>query len=881
MTPVLFHFVTPEGDPVANTDFEIQLTRSSYDMEVDGVLLPRLLTATTDEDGRATVDLWVNPAPYVVTLLDPTTEAGLSYQFLVPDTEDGTPLRLQDLVVEGSLPTLPYDESTLLVLQEAKAITLTHMVAAGASEDAAAASEATASTASATAVSAATDAEAARDVALAQASLATTAASDASDLVDGLVSLTAAVDAAEASEAAAAASQAAAESAEVDALSGARVYTTSALGITGTTNGQEFRVLQGFGEGHEVYRNNAGAALWLKARAAADLALTMVVERYYPQVIAPVAEMFSHHTLTQNARGANNAARWNAKVLSRNLCGFPHGIRNQGSGPTTVPYGGDGPVGGAGNLLATTIDYATTAQLFSFWVTASRPPAGTYTVRFRITSNDANTYAMRYGASTPAPGYSTVSAQPGVWTTCEKEITTDGSTNWSAFALLGDGTNTPKVRIDEVQIYNDTAANVPAFSTEVHGDDFVHPYAWPVTRHINRALDLTTSSALGAGIFRLKNWPAVTHFSAITMIAVAAMDAYQTNQQLISTDYNAALGTTNSTLATVSAQNDGALDFGGITSLFAHDLVGQGFHVAGLRVKDGQRIGSIDTWEAATGTNAFTGFDARLMRVGANGTSETNAQTTFRWNGKICHAKVFDRFLTDEQYAIEVETIKGKLQAAGIQMGDMPTVTILLGDSQTASFSGSRGPSWGVLQATAGRHTPNMPVRNLAIGGYTTQMIVSDQLPIALRMIPQITRNAGRRAVVAMYIGTNNQQELVDDWNNGVSSFTSPTGWWQTVRSTLIQPLLDAGARVAIGTLLPDGGSPPVNFEPARVAWNTALKATAGIAVMDFASDPVMGNVANNTGANWDPDHRHCSTLGHTVLAPYAATGIAAAALMA
>lgn len=699
----------------------------------------------------------------------------------------------------------------------------------------------------------------------------TATATQIGDLNTALTQATANAAAAAQSKTDADAAKVDAQAAVVDSLSGARVYTTVALGLAGTTNGQEFRVLQTFGEGHEVYRNNAGVALWLKARAGSDLAVAEILERYYPPVIAPVSAVFSHHTLIQNARGANNAARPNGKVMSRNLFGFPHGVRNQGSGPVTTPYGGDGPVLTG---VATVIDFTTSAVIFSFWTSGYRPPAGTYTMRFRMTSNDANTYAMRYGASTPTPGYSTASAAPGVWVTCEKEFVTDGS-NWSTFQLLGDGTNTPKVRIDEIQLYNDNAVNVPAFSTEVHGDDFVHPLAFPKARHISRSLDLTTSLVEGAGIFRVQGWPTVKHFSEVTVIAIAAMDAYQANQQLITTDTDTALGTTNTTLALTGAQADGAVDFTGITGFFDYDMVGQGFQAVGFRVKDGLRTGNIDTWEVGSAASAFTGFDARILRVGSNG-SGTGWQNTFRWNGRIAAAKVIDRYLTDDQYAIEVETMKNKVRAAGIPLGDMPVVTILMGDSQTASMNGARGPSWGYLQADVGRHTPNMPVRGLAVAGYTTQGIVTDHLPVALRMIPQITRQTGRRPVVAMYIGTNNQQQLVDDWKDG--NFTKSTGWWQGVRTTLIQPLLDAGARVVVGTLLPDGFSPPVDFEPARVAWNAVLKATAGIIVMDFASHPVMGDVANTTGTFFDTDHRHISTLGHVELAPYAATAIALAA---
>jgi Collagen triple helix repeat (20 copies) len=133
MTPVLFHFVTPTGSPVANTVIEIQLSRSAFDAEDSGVLLPRLVTATTDVDGKATVNLWPHAALYYVSVLDTESDAGLSYKFLVPEVVPGVSVRLQDIVVVGEMSTTHYDTAALLVIQDAKTSTLTSATAAAAS----------------------------------------------------------------------------------------------------------------------------------------------------------------------------------------------------------------------------------------------------------------------------------------------------------------------------------------------------------------------------------------------------------------------------------------------------------------------------------------------------------------------------------------------------------------------------------------------------------------------------------------------------------------------------------------------------------------------------------------------------------------------------
>ena len=141
MTPVLFHFVKPTGDPVANTAIEIQLAKSSFDVEDSGVLLPSLVTATTGVDGRATVNLWPSDTLYYVTVMDTDSDAGLSYKFLVPEVTPGLEVRLQDIVVVGEMSPTFYDEAALLVIQGTKATVLGYQVAAMAARDQALASQ--------------------------------------------------------------------------------------------------------------------------------------------------------------------------------------------------------------------------------------------------------------------------------------------------------------------------------------------------------------------------------------------------------------------------------------------------------------------------------------------------------------------------------------------------------------------------------------------------------------------------------------------------------------------------------------------------------------------------------------------------------------------
>lgn len=172
MTPVLFHFVTPDGTPIANARVDIQLSKSAYDEDHDGILMPRLIEATTDVEGKVTVELSPSDVLYHVECFDTDSEAGLSYKFLVPEQEvPNAPIRLQDIVIVGEMSNTSYDEAALIAIHAAKAAALTAAATA--------VSSASSATTSATAASA--SATAAATSAAASAASAASAAASAQD----------------------------------------------------------------------------------------------------------------------------------------------------------------------------------------------------------------------------------------------------------------------------------------------------------------------------------------------------------------------------------------------------------------------------------------------------------------------------------------------------------------------------------------------------------------------------------------------------------------------------------------------------------------------------------------------------------------------------
>lgn len=639
------------------------------------------------------------------------------------------------------------------------------------------------------------------------------------------------------------------------------IFDSVTNGLAAAGSGEHFVVAQTYGEGVDCYLDSAGTAVWQRARASGDLAIAQVIERNYPFPVAPVACMFSHHTLVQDGRGANNAARPADKIFARNLYAYVHSPRQAGSGPTVTTFYADGPTATG---TATRVLYTAAAQLFSIWTSAYRPPAGTYTVRFKCKSNTAGDFAIRFGNS--AAGYSAGTALAAGWTTFTLQFTTNG-TDYATFVITGDGANTPDLLVDEMQIYNAASTDVPAFSTELPGDDFMPALAWPKARHVLRALDNRTSAVEGSGILRVQGYPAALAFTAITMIVIATIDESSTNHQFLTTDASTPLGTTNSTLAISSNQSDAAPDCTGITMFAANYMLNQGFETIGFAVGPTDRVAYLDNIEIGSAVSAFAGFSARMFRVGANANTETAYQNSFRLRGRIAAAAVFNQKLSATQYAATVAAMKARVRAAGIRVEDHLAFMVALGDSQTSSFSGTRGPSWAVLQAVDGTHTPNLAMRNLAAGGATLADVVTNQLPVALRVIAQTIAVEGRICVVPLFVSTNDQSTIIADH----------AAWWETLQTTLLEPIVAAGGIPIIGTPCPDG-SADAGWEAARLSLRTLMLAS-DYAVADMG-DPAttMGDPATTLGGvYYDSDFRHFLAAGHALLAVIWAAAIAAA----
>ena len=137
MTPIEYHFLAPNGDPIANTDVEFILLEPTFDPQEPGILLPRVVVVTTNEFGKGVVNLASVDVQYQVVIYDLRSDAALSYKFYVPDPTPGLTFRLQDLIIAGPISTITYDEAAILAIQNAKVNAMAAAASAEASKVAA------------------------------------------------------------------------------------------------------------------------------------------------------------------------------------------------------------------------------------------------------------------------------------------------------------------------------------------------------------------------------------------------------------------------------------------------------------------------------------------------------------------------------------------------------------------------------------------------------------------------------------------------------------------------------------------------------------------------------------------------------------------------
>lgn len=594
----------------------------------------------------------------------------------------------------------------------------------------------------------------------------------------------------------------------------------------------------------------------------------------------PYEPLFLIDPETGDGRGVPNTASDPDATVSKNIFTWSKAeIRNNGS--ATLPGVTRFTSGTAARLL-----WANTSNVFSFWSSTTNgvPAAGTYTARFKLTSNTGADVGLRVG-STASPADVTAITATTTPTVFTKQITTDG-TNYATFGLYNNGSgNLPDVIIDEIEVY--LTSELPVSFNDTRN--------WAHRRRANLpgttlyaadgSLDNTQNAGTAnAGIYGVIQAPEALTATADTtgyqltewtyLLIASTSAAGGTSNVLLGTELNANLGSTVNSLQWGVAQTTGRptlqpLNFG-VSELHT---VGSGYHIWGSRVKNGERAVNYGRWMMSWDDNAYTGFKVRNFLHG--GTA-----TTTQYNGKEALLVFWDTYLTDAEWDEAVLMAEYLMEQRALTISKREWGYISAGDSITAGPSLST--SYSSLQGIGFNFdggTYNLPMRNVGVSGYgitdIENMLAGNNTAASFAVGPGgiLARIAEMIAddmqpVVSLMIGVNDSAYIN---TSGVTAFyTRLKAIWATLRA--------AGALVIGITNLP--ANVGNNWETNRLAIRTNILADAATlldGVVDFG-DPTspMGNSANLTDTTyWNADQLHPLALGHsTYLSPLMKTGL-------
>lgn len=118
MTQVLFTFVHPDGTPLADTEFSVQLRKSGIDPQGDSLVVPQTYTFVTNAEGTALLELQPSSSVYTMVMLrDGDQCGGIRYKFYVPYSAEV--VRAEDLYLAPAPNSEPWDETAIQKITQA------------------------------------------------------------------------------------------------------------------------------------------------------------------------------------------------------------------------------------------------------------------------------------------------------------------------------------------------------------------------------------------------------------------------------------------------------------------------------------------------------------------------------------------------------------------------------------------------------------------------------------------------------------------------------------------------------------------------------------------------------------------------------------------
>lgn len=284
------------------------------------------------------------------------------------------------------------------------------------------------------------------------------------------------------------------------------------------------------------------------------------------------------------------------------------------------------------------------------------------------------------------------------------------------------------------------------------------------------------------------------------------------------------------------------------------DLVGQNASIF-THTYDGA---TANTWVndvkllSNTTAGSFTNITAYDLFVGIVD------QTIFFSGYQITAVALWPSALSDAQVQQAVNTLIAQANIDRIPLTWQSQKTVLfIGDSITEGFGASPGFAYLVPSSA----NPIIKMGNYGQSGARTDTYSFLSINVAT-IARAITNN--RNCYCQVFFGANDLAAAI-----GLNAFLA------NLRGICVT-LQQAGAVVFLTTVLPRTAAPAID-EGVRAQANAAIRSYVGTycsAVVDFASDPIMGSFANSGNTTYYQDGVHPTTLGHTLLAPYSIAAI-------
>jgi hypothetical protein len=619
-------------------------------------------------------------------------------------------------------------------------------------------------------------------------------------------------------------------------LAAANLFTTTALGISGTSSGELFGVLQTYGDAADVYLNSAGTAVaqnyTIPAKATGySTKLAQILERspllassfpVNPTILLSCIDFMDRDGRYVPNRYATQTPPLNRIALSTGI------IAGNLTGGTPTEFYANGPQGG---ITAKRLQL-NASGIYDIYVGVV--PAGVTTIQCKLKSNTgAGAQTTQFGRFSGS--MANQSLTEGAWTTATHTWTSDGVTSYRLSVYNNTG-GAQDVLLDEVQFVE--GSTVPAFSTERfdgHGGPYFRkPNAIPRT---GAAMDTSTTTA--PGVVQFNTFPTAKTFTEGTMFAVIS-----------TTDTAAVAGK-----VLCGEGNEGNWDVGNnLGNAYGKPALprsssgknlrisSKGYHILVSRFKANATsdemcffLDGIPIKWAANTLASFSRHNFGLFGDPAGLAGVTAGGLPFK--GKTTLVGMRDTCLSNDAVDAFVTSLEERHALTGEPAVERCNFWIAEGDSITESATGYFSLFF-----------DDLPARYFGWNWAVSGSDIADVQDRRASIVKQITKAAlhGHNPVTSLLIGA-----------NGLPTIAQLQTEWAAYRA--------AGAKVIACTVTPKSDA---TFNTNRNALNLQIRAASADydALCDFAADSTIGTDAAGSDVLKYPDGTHPSASTQAIM---------------